>query len=675
MSDFDAKLTKLLREGLAKTHYRNADLEVRKYDEDEDDDNRRSFSVSSTAPAIRFMETDEGFVVGNEVLSHSKKAVKLDRFLNGASVLIEHNPREVVGVIEDARTVAGKKLDVDMRFSKNPLAQEIKTDVDDKIRTQVSIGYFVNRYKKREDLTFENGLPTYEAIDWTPAEASFVGVAADFEVGPGRSIKDIIRRDLHLTNMDDEKYEKVYNAVVELIEKKNIDDQENSIIIDDEKVQTEEVELETKTQEKEMSEKNQNETPEVRVKEDHDARKEISEIYDLAYKYGQQDKLDEWVERGYNADQVAREILKMKQERRQEIDVTDLELSEKEVKEYNLARGLAAVLRGETTFETEVSDEIAKKRKTPTGGLYFPTTIRSLNANLGSTTGDGAEIVFQYPGDFIDLLRDKTILTPLGATFLRGLSRKLAFPRQTSNAAISWIAEDPSTGVTETTMSLDQVTIEPKTLAVSTPYTRQLLLLGDWDVGALVQDDQARSFAVELESVAFEGGSTNQPTGIVSASGVSNLTSAVTSGSRISGQIVADMEAQLANNKADIGNIAFVTTPSVRAAARHTAISGSGGIAMPIWSMDNEIYGYPAYVSTLVPSANPLVGLGVPSGSTIIMGAWQDLMVAEFGAVEFILDELTAANKAVIKLTALGYFDVAVRHPASFVVQHDIVTY
>jgi HK97 family phage major capsid protein len=542
MNDFDEKLKKTMRKGLNGLHFRDLDIDVRKVSEipPDEDDNRRSFSVSSTISAVRFMETDDGFLIGNEILLHGKKNVNMERFHNGASVLLEHSGRDVVGVIEDARTVQARKLVVDMRFSKNPLAQQIKTDVDDNIRRQVSIGYFVNKYRLSEDQKSENGFPNYDAIDWTPAEASFVGVAQDHQVGPGRSVdspKEIIRRDLQLESMDDENYEKVYDAVLDLMEKnKSIENQDSELVIEDDAVHTEEVELKTETQEIMMSEKKENETPVVRVKEDHDARKEIAEIYDLAYKHGQEDKLEEWKERGCNADQVAREILQMKQDRRETLDVTDLELTDKEQKEYSLARGLQAVLKGESTFETEVSDEIGRRRGDSSAGLYYPTSLRALNANLGSTTGDGAEIVFEVPGDFIDLLRDKTVLGPLGATFLRGLTRKTAFPRQTSAAAVTWVAEDPSSGVSETTMSLDQVNIEPKTLTVSTPYTRQLLLLGDWDIGALVQDDHARSFAVALESVAFEGGATNQPTGVVSASGVSDLTSAVTSGSRLSGE-------------------------------------------------------------------------------------------------------------------------------------------
>lgn len=666
------KLSEVMRKSLEGIRYREAELDVRKVHEDEED-NRRSFSVSSTEPDLRFIYSEkDGFVIANEVLSHSKKAVDLSRFLNGANILLDHNPTDVVGVIEDAKTVRAKRLEVDMRFSKNPRGQETKIDVDDSIRQNVSIGYTVQEYELREDLDFGNGFPTYEATHWQPAEASFVGVPADATVGPGRSVQEIIRRDLGLAQMDDEKYMELFEAATELLSKDKVIP-EKEIVIKQEDIVTEAANpAELNQQEnKEMSDKKTEvQEPDVQITAEHDSVS-VEFLATIEKHEVTADQVRGWKERGLDENQMNREILNLMTEKRERLDVSDIQLTEKETKVYNLGRGLKSVITGESCFEQDVSDEIGKRRGDVTRGLFMPTSVRSLNANLGSTTGDGAEIVFEIPGDFIDLLRAKTVLGAAGATFLSGLTRKMAFPRQTSSPAATWVAEDPGSDVSQATMSLDQVQIEPRTLTVSSPYTRQLAILGDWDISALIVDDYARGFAVSLETVALEGGDTNEPTGVVSASGVTDETAAsVGSGSFPDGEMFANMEKALAEGNADLGNPMFVTTPGVRALARVSAISGSGGIPVPIWGMDNTILGYPALVSNLVPNIN--FRDGGNDANTAIFADWSRLMVADWGAIEFIVDELTGARQALVNITALGYFDVALRTPASFVMRNDI---
>lgn len=667
------KLRDVMEQSLNATRYRTLNIDGERASGDKKESNRRSFTVSSEVPDLRLIFTDDGnMVIANEVLRHSEGAVDLTRFRSGANILLDHSPDRVVGVIESAGITDERQLGVDMRFSRNQSGQETKLDVDDGIRQNVSIGYRVASYELRDDITNDNGYPTYEATDWTPAEVSFVGVPADASVGPGRELRSIVKRDLGLFKMEDEKFDILYSEVIDLLASKSDKTDEQVVIVEEvlTKADSDEAAIDTSDQEIRMSE-NQNTPAEVTVTDKNAERNAIAEIYRMANQYGVDiEKANEAVQRGNTPEQFAIEVLRMKEERADKIDVSDLEMNDKEVRSYDFGRGLRAVLRGETTLETEVSDEIASRRGTSTRGLFMPTHIRALNANLGSTTGDGAEIVFEQAGSFIDLLRAKTVLDQMGTEFLSGLTRKTAFPRQTAGVAGTWIDEDPASGVTAATMSLDQLQIEPKTLAAQSPYSRQLVLLGEFDIGQLVRNDFVRKFAVAVEAAAIEGAS-NGPTGIISGSGVSDL-SVAGSGSLVTGEILAAMETQLANNNADVGDLHYLTTPGVRGYSRVTPISGSGGIAQPLWSLDNQVLGYNSFVSSLVPNDSPRDG--GTDAHTIIFGNFADLMIAEFGAVEFIFDEITSAGSALINLTALGYFDVGLRHPASFVIRNDIRT-
>ena len=94
-------------------------------------------TVSSEEPYERFW--------GIEILDHNSKSIRLNRLNDGAAVLIDHNSDQV-GVVEKA-WIEDKKLKTSLRFSQNPKGREIKKDVDDGIRKNVSIGYRIHDLK------------------------------------------------------------------------------------------------------------------------------------------------------------------------------------------------------------------------------------------------------------------------------------------------------------------------------------------------------------------------------------------------------------------------------------------------------------------------------------------------------------------------------------------------
>jgi len=76
---------------------------------------------------------------GTEILDHSKDAVNLSRLNNGGALLVNHNWDDQIGVIEKA-WVDGDKGRATVRFSRSARGQELLQDVQDGIRTLVSVG-------------------------------------------------------------------------------------------------------------------------------------------------------------------------------------------------------------------------------------------------------------------------------------------------------------------------------------------------------------------------------------------------------------------------------------------------------------------------------------------------------------------------------------------------------
>jgi len=122
------------------------------------DENRTvELSFSSEAPVSRWW--------GSEILDHGKKSVRLGRLTDGVALLMDHNTRDQVGVVEKA-WVDGKVCRAVVRFGRSERAEEIFLDVKDGIRKLVSVGY--NIFEMVLEKSDKQGGETYRITDWEP---------------------------------------------------------------------------------------------------------------------------------------------------------------------------------------------------------------------------------------------------------------------------------------------------------------------------------------------------------------------------------------------------------------------------------------------------------------------------------------------------------------------------
>ena len=135
-------------------------------------------SFSSEEPVQRWF--------GTEILDHSRDAVDLSRLNTRGPLLMDHDTRDQIGVVEKAR-LDGKRGIATVRFGNSQRAQEIFQDVQDGIRSLVSVGYRINKMQRE---AVEGDSETMRATSWTPMEISIVSVPADPTVGIGRDNVD-----------------------------------------------------------------------------------------------------------------------------------------------------------------------------------------------------------------------------------------------------------------------------------------------------------------------------------------------------------------------------------------------------------------------------------------------------------------------------------------------------
>ena len=124
---------------------------------------------------------------GIEILDVTATSMRQGRLRSGANLLMDHDWKDVVGVVESVEIGADRVARAVVRFGKSARAEEVWQDVKDGIRRNVSVGYMVHKAQLVET---KDGLETYRVTDWEPFEISLVSVPADATVGVGRSADD-----------------------------------------------------------------------------------------------------------------------------------------------------------------------------------------------------------------------------------------------------------------------------------------------------------------------------------------------------------------------------------------------------------------------------------------------------------------------------------------------------
>ena len=148
-----------------------------------------SLAFSSEEPYDRYF--------GTEVLDHAAASIRLGRLTNGGPLLVDHDPTDHVGVIEEVQIGADRVGRAVVRFGRSVRAQEVFQDVQDGIRRHISVGYVIHQLKQEKNGDAE----IMRAVDWEPLECSIVSVPADPTVGIGRSA-DTNEVDTEVTSLE-----------------------------------------------------------------------------------------------------------------------------------------------------------------------------------------------------------------------------------------------------------------------------------------------------------------------------------------------------------------------------------------------------------------------------------------------------------------------------------------
>ena len=336
-----------------------------------------------------------------------------------------------------------------------------------------------------------------------------------------------------------------------------------------------------------------------------------------------------------------------------------------EVKNYSFGKAIREMvtLGHLTGYEAEMHEE-AKRENPSLEGIGVPSMIINPRAALAASS---SPVVPTDTTGFIDALRAKLVLAQAGAQFLTGLKGNVSIPKKTAGSA-TWEGEVDASA--DAGMSLAAVTMSPKRLSAYQTLSKQLLIQSPYNVEQILRNDLISAIQIGVDAAGIEGGAASTPTGILNYTGIGSVAGG-TNGLAPTFANIVDLEKEVAVDNADLGRLAFLTNPKVRAKLKQTAV---GTDMRMVWGeASNMLLGYDAHVTTQVPSD---LNKGTSTGvcSAIIFGNFNDLIIGQWGGLDIVVDPYTAASNAQVKVYIHSFWDVLIRHAESFAAMKDALT-
>ena len=558
-------------------------------------------SFSSETPVER--------VFGNEVLDHESESVDLSRINNAAPLLLEHDRGQQIGVVEKAWIDEEKKMGrAVVRFSKSALAEEIFNDVRDGIRSLVSVGYQVGHFIREEA---SEGLETLRATNWMPLEISMVSIPADMSVGVSRAY----------------------------LEPTATQEKETKIM---------ETPLNNEAHEEKPVERTQEVAPEVRIEVRPDKR--ATDIANLGDRFNATEEAISFISEGKSLEDFKTLLMERNASQPQSLENLqgddEIGMNNSERGNYSLVSAIRKAAEGKLDgIELEAHKELEKRFGRPAQGFYAPNDIlgRDLTAS-GSDTGD--KLVATVKPEMIEALKAQPIVAQLGARVLSGLTSNVTIPKAGTQTAYWTDETDSGSALSESTMTIGSISLTPKRVAAYSELSKQLLAQSSFDIEALVRDDLVYQLNLAFDKVAIDGGGTNEPNGVLEATGLHGQTGGQT------WQNFLDAESDVMSTHALAGSLAYVTTPAIMSTLKGT--EKASNTARFVWE-DNAINGY------------PVVATSQMTADTTLFGDWSQVVLAEFGSgVDIVADPYSLALTGMIRVHVARLVDVGVRHGAAF---------
>lgn len=630
-----------------------------------------TFSFSSETPCPMWF--------GDEILSHQPGAAQLARINSGGSLLFNHDPDDLLGVVEKAWIGADKRGYCTVRFGSDERGEWAMQQVQDRILQNVSFMYRTYTYITDVDSD------TYTATSWEPLEISFVTIPADATVGVGRSAATQ-EMDVVVTRPQP-------NPAA-------ADNPEGNDMFKKKHILQETADATRSVGGAPAAPAPAPTAPPVDPASQEQAR--VTEIEAMCRAHKIDDEVRNHLVTLKAPIEMARGIVLNTVLARGNGAASlggspNPDLTEKEKAKYSLVRAINAAVRAregssepwkDAGFEREVSLDIGKRSGKQSAGIFMPTNLtfgmRAADYSVGtgaglSATSGGANLVATQllSGSFIDLLRNKARTLQLGAQILSGLVGNVDIPRQKSAGTTYWVGEGGALG--QAGASFDKISLSPKHIGALSIITRNMLQQSTPDIEMMVRADMLATIALGIDAAALYGTGTGfQPLGIANQEGIGSVILGP-NGGPLTLDALIDLETFVTSNNADDGALAYMT--NARAVGALKKLKSATGEYLWTNSPLGQRSGTPGEINgyTMARSNQARSNLTKGTGtnlSEVFFGDWSQIVIGEWGVVEVLPNPFAPGiyEEGGVELRILQSVDVGCRHPQGFAVVSDAIT-
>lgn len=300
-------------------------------------------------------------------------------------------------------------------------------------------------------------------------------------------------------------------------------------------------------------------------------------------------------------------------------------------------------------------------------GTVLPACfLRASSGQNYTTAEDGGVLTETASARYMQDLRERLIVNSLGATVLTDLVGTVPYFGSGSFTG-GWGAEGDKASIEK--IKFSKVTLTPHRNWVVGALSKDLLRQTSVDVENLIKNKILECHATMIDRAAFVGsGQNGQPTGVLNTTGIVKV-AAGDNGGAVDWKKVVALETAINSANANRGRMAYATNAKVLGELKTTEKFANS--ARPLSEDGKVLNGYPMEWTNLIPSdLKKGTGTGL---SALIFANWADLVVAQWGGIDFVIDPYTAALQAEIIMVLNAWNDVKVVEPKSFAAIVDVI--
>jgi HK97 family phage major capsid protein len=287
------------------------------------------------------------------------------------------------------------------------------------------------------------------------------------------------------------------------------------------------------------------------------------------------------------------------------------------------------------------------------------------------TTGYGAALAPpEYEPLVWDYLRPKSVLLAAGPRIVNTKSHSVNIPHRTAGHTTAWTAEGGTITPGDDTGA--SVAVTPTKLAVLQKVSKEVILDGDVDILAMVQDSMIADLATGIDVAGFYGtGASNQPTGLANTAGITSQSMGTNGAAPTNLDFIKTALGSLAAANADLSTAAIFMAPRTWQELSELKTTTNAYLLQP----DSEsiangarysIDGVPVYVTSNIP-VNETQGTSAGVSSSVFVVDMNQVVVVKREAFrlestnDFYFDSDSVGVKAVARV------GIAVPNPTAVV--------